>query len=185
MSTCFSGKLLTNDEKIQIATLKDEKDYSYRKIASIVKRSGTVVRHYLVDRDGYGKIKSERRPKKITEYQKQIIIEHVTDHNKSSRSVKEELSLPISAAMVRVIVKNYKRQTDKSVRYELEFLPVFASSRFEFALLCNYIFVDFIRITSPIQDEMQFAELRAHIRHSGRSQRAQKDGARRQGVIRM
>lgn len=98
------GKKLNDVEKAEIKALKEHSGMSNREIARNIKRSEKVVRNFLKDRIGYGQKKSTGRPSQLSVKKKRLLIRTAANSMKSSRQLREELQLKVSARRVRQVL---------------------------------------------------------------------------------
>lgn len=100
------GTELTEFEKGQIQALHDQK-IIITDIANQVGRSRRVIANYLKNPAGYGLKKHKRgRKSKLTNRQKNRIIQTASNSTKSTKEIKEELDLHVHRETVRRIIKN-------------------------------------------------------------------------------
>lgn len=103
--TMGSGKLLTEIEKGKILAFRGS-GMSERQIASKIKRSKTVVHHFLSDPCRYGTKNRGGRPSKLSTRMKRSVIRMAVKDNAHSAAIKSTLKLPVTARTVRNILSN-------------------------------------------------------------------------------
>jgi transposase len=97
------GTVLSKEERGQVIAHVTH-GMSERAIAKAIGRSRSVVHAFLLDPEGYNTIKRPGRPKMLTPAAERLLLRTASKGKLSSRELKQELKLPLSARRIRDVL---------------------------------------------------------------------------------